>query len=754
MSNINTQQQKKNTDFGRTTGQAESTYAGYTAALKLFDKFQQSREDPTFAQITMEDIENDYLEHTLATFAAWMANTSIADATKKSNMITADTKLKYLGKVKEAFKVKFKEHEKWKEDESWYRDMKNGFYKEAKRLQLQGNDELYKDRSTRAIYKDISSIHDRVQLQRVKDRLNNDSFVQDLFGVCRELIKTASVSAGSSGRNFQERAWLILTFLSVGRGGEIKFLRYDEMWWDAYFQCPDATWTEMKTLKQSSMLYGPDSASYMCDFYHSLGCFYLVEDGLFRLGRGRTIDKYVFPDLHKYQNSSVAKLLSNILKKHTADSLKKSTSVKGLRIGSTTTMAAHPSVTLVEQISRGGWSSGSKTDVYTESVPALNLPGLLALLGWKDPHALVYPPRLECLDYDTLLAVERFIEEAFVVSMDRFKDGGDLHLLLRTCTASLIMYFCPMMKDFGSCNAAVSKMISAATTAKIGDDPVKTLARWSKVLQDDFHGRNLQKSQKPNNDAQIERLNNHVSELKREITERKAKEQSMICTMMSMEAKLNEALKLLRQYHNDLTPSPKKRKIQESQQLQDNLTTSPAATNVMLDLNNNLKFGALGEATAESSKSVTVTAIIEYLHQSGQLKRKDYHEVDFTTTKLVHLTEYDKYLGVMKLLQEVWKSKEAYDTKGNKKILPLSDLEKAILIDSTSRADDIKSVARRMEELAMIRMMQLEDQNKPNDGQRKKSRHKPFYIGLGARYNKHKEKTSSNQGSIESFFKK
>ncbi len=127
--------------------------------------------------------------------------------------------------------------------------------------------------------------------------------------------------------------------------------------------------------------------------------------------------------------------------------------------------------------------------------------------------------------------------------MDHFKDGGDLHLLLRTCTASLIMYFCPMMKDFGSCNAAVSKMISAATTAKIGDDPVKTLARWSKVLQDDFHGRNLQISQKPNNDAQNERLNNHVSELKREITERKANEQSMICTMMSMEAKLNEALK-------------------------------------------------------------------------------------------------------------------------------------------------------------------------------------------------------------------
>jgi hypothetical protein len=69
-------------------------------------------------------------------------------------------------------------------------------------------------------------------------------------------------------------------------------------------------------------------------------------------------------------------------------------------------VAAHPLVTLVKQISRGGWSSGSRTEVYTESIPAPSFPGLLAILGWRDPHAIVYPPRLECLT-----AVDHFIEK-------------------------------------------------------------------------------------------------------------------------------------------------------------------------------------------------------------------------------------------------------------------------------------------------------------------------------------------------------
>jgi hypothetical protein len=55
----------------------------------------------------------------------------------------------------------------------------------------------------------------------------------------------------------------------------------------------------MKTLKQTSMLYGPDATSYMCDFYHGLGWFYLVEDGLFHSGTSKATETYVSPEHHK-----------------------------------------------------------------------------------------------------------------------------------------------------------------------------------------------------------------------------------------------------------------------------------------------------------------------------------------------------------------------------------------------------------------------------------------------------------------------
>lgn len=89
---------------------------------------------------------------------------------------------------------------------------------------------------------------------------------------------------------------------------------------------------------------------------------------------------------------------------------------------------------------------------------------------------------------------------------------------------------------------------------------------------------------------------------------------------------------------------------------------------------------------------MTVAAVIESLHQSGQLKRKSYEEVNFTSTKLLHPSEYDKYLGVMKLLQEVSKSEEAFNSKKNKKILPLTTLDKRTLINPASKAADVKKI--------------------------------------------------------------
>jgi hypothetical protein len=64
-----------------------------------------------------------------------------------------------------------------------------------------------------------------------------------------------------------------------------------------------------------------------------------------------------------------------------------------------------------------------------------------------------------------------------------------------------------MMKDFGSSNAVISKKITAGKSAKIGNDPIKTLARWSKILLDDFQCRNVQISPASTNDTLLEKGN-------------------------------------------------------------------------------------------------------------------------------------------------------------------------------------------------------------------------------------------------------
>lgn len=124
-----------------------------------------------------------------------------------------------------------------------------------------------------------------------------------------------------------------------------------------------------------------------------------------------------------------------------------------------------------------------------------------------------------------------------------------------------------MMKDFGSSNAFISKMTTAGKNAKIGNDPVKTLATWSKSLLDDFQCKNVQISRASTNDTLLEKLNQlsqHVCELRRESTKRKANEQSMIGIILSMEIFLKETAGFF-QLSSDAATSPKRRKNQQVQ---------------------------------------------------------------------------------------------------------------------------------------------------------------------------------------------
>jgi hypothetical protein len=75
--------------------------------------------------------------------------------------------------------------------------------------------------------------------------------------------------------------------------------------------------------KQNPMLFGPDFKSFLFDFYHSFGCFFSIEDGLYRSPSEEKIAKYIFPKLHSMTNNSVATKLTNALRQHSAPELKR-----------------------------------------------------------------------------------------------------------------------------------------------------------------------------------------------------------------------------------------------------------------------------------------------------------------------------------------------------------------------------------------------------------------------------------------------
>lgn len=82
----------------------------------------------------------------------------------------------------------------------------------------------------------------------------------------------------------------------------------------------------------------------------------------------------------------------------------------------------------------------------------------------------LFPPRLESLGPRAQVHVEKLIKFLFVISIPDFFPEGHLRPVLRTGTASLIMYYVRMRNECGSENVVVDKIRNSAINAKIRDD--------------------------------------------------------------------------------------------------------------------------------------------------------------------------------------------------------------------------------------------------------------------------------------------
>ena len=75
---------------------------------------------------------------------------------------------------------------------------------------------------------------------------------------------------------------ILITFKAIGRGGGVKFISYQRMFFDQHFNMLFTQWFQRKTLKSSPVGFVPDFKTPEACVFMALGCFWSTEDGLLR----------------------------------------------------------------------------------------------------------------------------------------------------------------------------------------------------------------------------------------------------------------------------------------------------------------------------------------------------------------------------------------------------------------------------------------------------------------------------------------
>lgn len=234
------------------------------------------------------------------------------------------------------------------------------------------------------------------------------------------------------------------------------------------------------------------------------------------------IQTFLFPNLHSLADSGVSKKVTTIIRENLKmgcpKPIKDSFSAKSIRKGAITELSLHRNMDTLDVCGRSGHSTGTTLDTYMDKMFIVRgLGGAKVLAHFRDPNTETKVPRLECLGVHTASAVEALVEALFVISLPAFKSGGHLHIVVRTCTASLIMHHTSVMKDFSSGNSVATKLRNAAREARISDTrypqlaPELILNKWSEMILTDFQERNPEIAAAELNMASLTATVNHQS---------------------------------------------------------------------------------------------------------------------------------------------------------------------------------------------------------------------------------------------------
>lgn len=542
-------------------GRAESTVASTASALKVAKAYRRGNCLPEI--MSENEIMNDKLEAYMREFCRFLSsrpipkygfNDDFTPLTEDNKKILMPNVLsQYIGQHLLQIRSQFPDHPDFanlKSDEhpSWWTNLRAQFLKECERYHFNlGTDYEYGLKSIKPLYYETGFDSIPANEEHIEDYISAIS----LKNILRKVINSAGAFAEMNRKAdhgpFQKRLMLVMTASCIGRGGEIKFQRYDRWNFEHKYQMLDIAWYEEKTLRTHRMPCPPDMRYLMC-ILHSLGCYWAIEDGLYRsadaIKKGN--EKAVFPCLYETANNYVSTKISNIIKDNlpagTPDNIKKLFSAKSLRIGGVSTLIHHPEMTTLQACARSGHATGTTLERYFDEASIMRgIPAALAMHGYKSLKAEVKMYRLSCLGDSLQSSTDKLVKNLFRISIPEFQEGGALRIVVKVAAAAMIAHYNQVQADFGPDNAICSCLEKAARNANIKDpqlpnaSPELVLAKWSEIVLDDFKEQNLQFAKTT---VEMASLAQGQNEMKRALLKVLDKVDSMMVSQKDLQAQL------------------------------------------------------------------------------------------------------------------------------------------------------------------------------------------------------------------------
>ena len=185
--------------------------------------------------------------------------------------------------------------------------------------------------------------------------------VEALAAVARNWDLLAVATALFAQSKFARLLEILVTNNCIGRGGEAKFLNYNNMFLDSVYNLVFSLFFQKKTLKSNPTGMVPDFEHFVLCIFFIFGCYWACEDGLARVdGVGlpnspeRRKAYFVFQELHGIRDNSVSQRITNTIRSVLPQDIKEFYSGKSLRYGAMTRLAWDPAVTYEEAIALGG----------------------------------------------------------------------------------------------------------------------------------------------------------------------------------------------------------------------------------------------------------------------------------------------------------------------------------------------------------------------------------------------------------------